>query len=249
MDARGAASTLVELGCRREGLLNRLAAAPAAKADLMAATDASASTVDRGVAELRDAGLVESVDGEYRLTRYGRTVHEQVRELGGGLIQLVEWADVLGTLPPDAPVDPAVVRAGTLRRGTAAREALSTRLRGADRVGLDVPAAPPWAEPYLEWTAPGARLEVVVPESATRRLAATLGERPGGADTALRETPRPLPTALVISVGGDAPGVAVCGHDEGAVAWALENDDATALGWARRTFDRRWRAATPLPSP
>lgn len=82
---------------------------PRAKRDLLAALDVSRSTLDRAVRELESLDLVARDEG-YHLTVTGRLVLELYRGLLADLDDVAAARELLGSLPRDAPMSPAMLR-------------------------------------------------------------------------------------------------------------------------------------------
>lgn len=96
---------MLELALERRGYLERLAAAPAWKRDLIDDLGDSRSTVDRALAALTDADLVERGDDGFRLTYGGHVLLETVTE-AQAVGEAVAAADgALNHLPTAAPRD------------------------------------------------------------------------------------------------------------------------------------------------
>lgn len=98
----GPVTTLVQ---RRVDVLGAFGTDPLAKGDLVGRLDASRSTIDRALAELREAGLVAAADGGYRRTPTGRLALAEPERLRRGVGGVVEASDLLGGLADDAELD------------------------------------------------------------------------------------------------------------------------------------------------
>lgn len=100
---------IADVTAKRYEFLAALRSEPMAKPDLVDATGTSRSTVDRAVAELEEHGLVTRENGLYRATYTGRSVAATFRRYRDRLADLERAHAVVGALPPDAEVDPAVL--------------------------------------------------------------------------------------------------------------------------------------------
>jgi DNA-binding transcriptional ArsR family regulator len=96
---------MLEIALERRTYLERLADGPAWKRDLIDDLGDSRSTVDRAIAALTDAGLVERTDEGFRLTYSGHVMLEAVTE-ARAVGETVAAADgTLNHLPTDSPRD------------------------------------------------------------------------------------------------------------------------------------------------
>lgn len=245
---------LITLACRRETILNHLAAGPCGKADLDGASDTARSTLERGIAELERAAVIEHCPDGYRLTLYGRIVYELVSELRHSLSTIGTHADVLRLLPRDAALDSALLRTGRIRRADAARRELARILGGAGCVCLVLAGHPPGFSTYAQYLQRTDRLRVVLPESSSRRLATANGDSesaiPEDVETVdLRETSDPPSYTLVVADHGRTGTTAICGHVEGSIGWLLSRTDEPSVTWGISRFEECWTASTPLPFP
>lgn len=93
---------------RRIDIVRALVEAPLEMRELVAAVDASRSTVRRGVRDLEDAGFVARVDGGYRATAAGRLAADTCRAYFQRVRSLHEMHEALAPLSPRAPLDPAL---------------------------------------------------------------------------------------------------------------------------------------------
>jgi predicted transcriptional regulator len=82
---------------------------PQHKRDLMAELDVSRSTLDRAVRDLESLGLVARDDG-YHLTVTGQVVLELFEGVVADLDDVAAARELLGALPRDAPMSPAMLR-------------------------------------------------------------------------------------------------------------------------------------------
>lgn len=98
---------LFEVVSLRYDLLTALEAGPLPKRDLVERVSVSRSTVDRGLHDLRSAGLAADRPDGYTLTVPGRIAVETYERALETVADLQRTMPALATLPPDAPVSPA----------------------------------------------------------------------------------------------------------------------------------------------
>lgn len=106
---------VVELLVRRGSFVERLAAGPVTKADIIEELPVSRSTVDRAVRELCTEGLATRTRDGYRLSGYGELSRRLFRGFLGDLVAVRRSATALRDLAPAEPLDPAFFRDGTVR--------------------------------------------------------------------------------------------------------------------------------------
>lgn len=100
---------------RRRAFLERLSHDPMHKRDLVEAVDRSRSTVDRGLAELEEAGLVSSgPDRRFSLTPTGKLGLETYRNAIATLDSLSDASPMLAHLPDSVDVPAALFRSATV---------------------------------------------------------------------------------------------------------------------------------------
>src|SRR6056297_4211338 len=92
----------IETVGRRADFLERLAEEPLRKRAMVDALGHSRSTVDRAIAALEEAGLVERTDEGYVSTLAGRLAVERYREYVADSAAVLDAGGVLAPLPTDA---------------------------------------------------------------------------------------------------------------------------------------------------
>lgn len=94
----------------RAAFLRCLSMEPMEKRELHAELDVSRSTVDRGLRELLDLGLVEYVSNEgYKSTLCGRLLAEEYFDVKVRIAALSDVQPLLGELPADCELDSSMV--------------------------------------------------------------------------------------------------------------------------------------------
>lgn len=253
------ADELVSLLARRIEVLERLLDEPRTRPELVAELDISRSTVDRAVRELEGMGLVEFDDGAYEASLVGHLAHREYAELRQELVVLEEAADLLTTLPPDAPLDLSVLQGGEV---VVAREPaphvpgsrLPEFLRGADHLRTLSMAytTPETGDVVADRVQTGeTSTEIVLEQDLYEYLMDSgaldidsLAEEPGF-DVGLADD---LPFGLIIADRGDDTEVclAVYGPDR-TLEGIIINDTSAAISWAETVWDEYSAAARPLP--
>jgi len=103
------ATDLLELAQRRQAYLTLLADGPQHKRDVIAELEDSRSTVDRAIEALREAGLVtRTADGAWTVTTKGDVLRQTVERTREAAEAIATADDLLGHLPCDEPVSPAL---------------------------------------------------------------------------------------------------------------------------------------------
>jgi predicted transcriptional regulator len=253
------ADELVSLLARRIEVLERLLEQPRTRPELVDELDISRSTVDRAVRELEGMGLVEFDDGAYQASLVGHLAHREYAELRQELITLEEAADLLTTLPPDAPLDLSVLKGGEV---VVAREPaphvpgsrLPEFLRGANHIrSLSMAyTTPETGDVVAERVQTDETLtEIVIEQDLYEYLMES-----GALDIdslAEDETfnvglTTDLPFGLIIADRGDGTDVclAVYGPDR-TLEGIVINDTPAAISWAESVWEQYSSEARPLP--
>lgn len=95
---------------RRGGILDCLSERRLTKPELVDVADASRSTIDRAIDDLREHGLVEREGSQYAATVTGELMLGEFREYSRRLADLERAEPVLSALPGGVDVDPAILR-------------------------------------------------------------------------------------------------------------------------------------------
>lgn len=248
-----------ELVWSRREYLDALTAEPRRKAALVEALDVSRSTVNRAIAELDDAGLVEDVAGGCRLTLAGRLGAEALETYRSHLDGVDEVRELLPALPPDASLDLDLVAGAEVEpaRGTAPYRAYhaferlieaSSRLRGAARTFSNPRSREVFDELVVERGVP---VEFYLGPSLLRQVRETY---PGVLDSWVEDgsfsahvVADPPRHSILVSERpeGDRAGVAVY-TEANEFLGVLINDADDAVRWARERLDALAERAVPL---
>lgn len=252
----GAAFDLLELGSRRFDVLSSLADGPASKPALVDALDVSRSTVNRALRELESWHLVERSGGDHVLTPAGHLLIDALERYLDDLATLADASRVLAYLPPDVSVPLELLRGASVHHATPpsptrALDVVRDHLRNAERCRCVVGefAAENAAEFFRDRVEEGLDLEVVFDDHVLSFLLADRREAlrtyvEGGEVYEAGD----VPYSLLVTEGADgrtAAHLIVYDH-EGDLAGLLINDDADAVAWAERVFERYRDDATAI---
>lgn len=124
---------------RRDQVLQLLADGAFSKPELVDEVDVSRSTVDRAVREFERVGLVTRTDDGYTLSVAGRVAFQSYEQFVADAGDALSAESVLRYLPPDADVDPAVVRGAEVistqeQRAYLPAKRIETLIESADRI-------------------------------------------------------------------------------------------------------------------
>lgn len=242
-----------DVALSRESLLRAAALEPRTKRELTAAVDSSRSTVDRGVRELLDAGLVARRDGRYEATIAGEcaleaveSFHRRMEEVGGAV-------DVLNHLPADTPLDStfldgADVHATTPEMPDGVLQRLFDSVEEASSLRGVAPTALSGhlAGFYDAATAGGARIEMVVDDDVLDRLVAVPQTRDVLRDQLRNDrvtiSRADVPFTFGLWITETEAGVVV--YTDTGVRGIIVNDGDEAYSWAEDRFDEVAAAGT-----
>lgn len=247
---------LVDVVNRRLDLLATLQE-PTAKRDLVDELDLSRSTVDRAVRQLESMGLVTR-EPEYRTTVTGRLVRSLFEGFVDDLGDVLRAEELLGALPPDAPMSMDLLEGATVDMPSAATPtapvsaALET-LHDTTHVNLLVPRI----------TRPGVldvlETKIVAEETPTRLVLS-----PGlvdhleaehsswltavtGAENAEVRVTDGLPYTLGLLRRPESLHVGVLVYDaDGNVQGFVQNETLRAYSWGWNVFEDVYEAADPI---
>ncbi|QAU12649.1 tetratricopeptide repeat protein [Halorubrum sp. BOL3-1] len=224
---------------RRLDFLERLAAEPLRKHELVDALDYSRSTVNRAVDELEAAGLVTGETDGYRTTLSGRLLANGYREFLTVADDVAAAGDVLSPLGAGADVSPAVLRGAETYRAAAPDpyrplEVLDDALADADSVAAALPGFPypRIAERLRRAAARGGTVDLALADRGYRhaidRFADDLGT------VAHRDGCRiaTVDTVDVGAVAADGVALLLTFDGDGTLHGAAESTDPEAVAWA-----------------
>ncbi|WP_162989796.1 helix-turn-helix transcriptional regulator [Natronorubrum halophilum] len=112
---------MFEAVMRHETLLQRLSEQPARSDELATDLETSRSTIHRWLSALQRDGLVEQVDGRYRLTLTGTLALAEFERLLQQLETIVAARDILRSIPDDTAIDPSLFVGATVVLGDRSR--------------------------------------------------------------------------------------------------------------------------------
>lgn len=246
----------VELLARRADLLERLRDGPRTKSELADSLPVSRSTVDRAVRELEAHDLVERGDA-VSLTLAGALGLDAYERFASQLDALGEADSLFAGLPPDATVDPALLRdAGVVdpsrvapQRGV---ERYRSRVADADRVRGYVSAVldtnvPTFRERIVEDDVP---VELVLAPDALDVLVSTHGDAVADAratgNFALYRANSTLGYSLMLVDADATTHVCALFYDDSGQVGLVRNDDPDAVEWAEGVYESLRADADPL---
>lgn len=235
----------------RHEFVARLSERPRTKPELVADCGVSRSTVDRGIADLEDVGLVRRVRGRYELTLFGEIVAHEFDAVFERVSALAEVGDLVAALPGDAGLDASLFEHATVSRGpgmgiTAAMDTLA----GATRVRIVNPPLPLLYMGLVQSTAvTDTELTVMLRREMLAELATHIPEtllrfEAGGNE--LRELAEPLPFsfALVDRAAGQELCLLLGSGEEGLAV--VTTTEESAVEWGRSLYESLAATAEPV---
>lgn len=251
---------LLEVFARREELLDLLSGGPVAKRDLVREMEVSRSTVDRAMRDLENRGLVERVDGGFRLTLRGALLFQSFERFRARVTGIDEADDVLSVLHRDADLAPAAFEDATVVRPT--RDALHRPvdrhlelLEGADRIRtLSTAVMPTYVDAYRSAVVEGGTpADIALAPTIVERLVSDYREAFEAVlhtDRAeVRELDEVPDYSLVLLDVDEGWVVNLLIYAPEGISGLVVNDSRAAVRWAEDTFERYWRSARPYAVP
>ena len=232
-------SELVGVVERRLDFLERLAAEPLRKHELVDALGHSRSTVNRAIDELEAAGLVAGETDGYRTTLSGRLLANGYREFLTVADDLAAAGDVLDPLGADVDVSPAILRGAETYRAAAPDpyrplEVLDDALADADAVAAALPGFPypRVADRLRRAAAGGGSVDLVLAERAYRHATERFADDLGA--VARRDDCRIAAVDAVDAgvVAADDTALLLTFDDDGTLHGAAASTDPEAVAWA-----------------
>lgn len=245
MAERGVAD-LLRLLAHRGALLRCIAAGTHERRTLVDELEVSRSTVNRGIRDLREAGLVTEEAGSFEVTRYG-----------GLTLEVYRTADQVSTVEPLVERLPADLPFGTIRHAEIVfaeppvpqrpLDDIRSMIDGASEAVAFAPAVfPSIVQSTIDAVRDGNLTVSVVVDEAV--LAGLWNERADVVEAGLETegytllvTDRPVTFGLLV-VDDRVASVGV--HDDtGRLLGLLVNEDRETVDWARETFEEYRRSA------
>jgi predicted transcriptional regulator len=250
---------MLDIARKRRAFLERLAATPAWKRDLIDDLGRSRSTVDRAVASLVDAGLVERTDAGFVTTYSGRLMLDQVREAAAVVDTVADAAGTLNHLPTDIPREGRFFDGATIvsmeerspaavLRGITEVASEADRFRGAAFVANDERFIDTLFGRSVE--AGPLEVEFLVTEPLAAWMSDAYADRVRaivGSDHADVHVVESLPHAFYLAErdSGTTAYLGVHGDHDNFVGY-VENDSRAAVEWVAARWAAHRGAATPF---
>ncbi|MEZ3164733.1 tetratricopeptide repeat protein [Halorubrum sp. RMP-47] len=232
-------SELVGVVERRLDFLERLAAEPLRKHELVDALGHSRSTVNRAIDELEATGLVAGETDGYRTTLSGRLLANSYREFLTVADDLAAAGDVLDPLGADVDVSPAILRGAETYRAAAPDpyrplEVLDDALADAEAVSAALPGFPypRVADRLRRAAAGGGTVDLALAERAYRHATERFAD--DLAVVARRDDCRVAAVDAVDAgvVAADDTALLLTFDDDGTLHGAAASTDPDAVAWA-----------------
>ena len=241
----------------RAAILVALSEGAKSPTELMAELSVSRSTIDRGLRELEDVGLVELGDGTARVTLSGRLAIETYTDFIENLDAIATAGDLFESLPSDAPFDPALLDGSSalVAEGPDDQRPFDRLIRFTEDAvsirGCVLEASEQLVETYYRRLLDDdISVNIVATEDVVQRLITTyrsqLVELLDSESFSLRSTDS-LPYTLLVGEFPEGPVVMAAVYDAGRLVGVVHNDDPQAVEWARTQLDHCWDESKPLP--
>ena len=237
-------SELVGVVERRLDFLERLAAEPLRKHELVDALGHSRSTVNRAIDELEAAGLVAGETDGYRTTLSGRLLAEGYRELLTVADDLAAAGDVLDPLDAEVDISPAILREPETYRAATPDpyrplEVLDEAVADAGAVAAALPAFPypRIADRFRRTAVDGGTVDLALAEEAYRHAVERFADDLG--TVARRDGCRVAAVDAVDAgvVAADDTALLLTFDGNGTLHGAAASTDPEAVAWAERAVD------------
>ena len=232
--------TVLHIARQRATILDYLRDGPFDKRELLDRVDASRSTVDRAIEQLRDHGLVRAADGGYETTLAGVLALERARAFDRDADAIEAAAPALAPLWKESAVDVAFLRDADVslvgeEEGVRLLAAFGAAIRNTDEIRAVFPqiTRPSKLETLHARASAGAEVDLVVSESLFDTLASTFpgwlrDVTKGGGRIAAGPAPE---YALIVCGAGDEREAFLLTYDDGRLHGVLRND-GDAADWA-----------------
>jgi predicted transcriptional regulator len=242
---------------RRCDVLRALEDGPLEKPTLETRLAVSRSTIDRGIRELEETGLVTRDDEGYRRSLPGRIALEEFERFRSRLEGLGESAPLLGELDATAALDGALLDGARVVGSTRTSpgrpvEALYDVVDRADRVrAVGLAVHPRQVHVYSRRVAEeGMQAALVLTEDAIERLVADYRE---SFDVALDNdlvqfwrVDEALPYSLTLADSGEETHVGVLVYAGESIQGCILNDGDRAVAWGEERFETLRERAEPV---
>lgn len=242
---------------RRGELLRELADGPTGKHELDRRLGVSRSTIDRGVRELEEIGLVERADGGYRQTLPGRLTLSEYDRFQDRVAGLCDGTDLLAAVEPDADMEPAMLSGAQIVEATRSSpqrpvEMLYEVVERATSVRGFAPAIhPQQVETYRgRIVDDGMAAEIVVTDAALERLVTDYAEAFEEAlacdHVTFWESDAEMPYSVTLAETSDGTYAGLLVYSEHGILGCALNDSPAAIEWAEARFERELERSTQV---
>ena len=241
---------------KRQSFLESVQKNPKGKCELETDLDVSRSTVDRGIRELENAGLITSTNNTYRLTLAGRTALTAVQQYHRRLQEIDTGRNLLSTLPSDIDIADVFLDGASFAQASPEIpdriirhlfESIESAnvFRGVSPVAL----AGYLDEFYTMTTVNGTIVKHVVDEDVVETLLAAPELRSGFIEQARHNRVNLLSCDVSFSYGlwiVDDTEAGVVFYSDTGVRGIIMNDSDTAIQWAHNQWESVMTDATPI---
>lgn len=244
---------------KRSTIAETLRHEPREKPALVSALSVSRSTVDRGIRDLRDAGLVERTDEGFATTVAGDLALDAYREFVDRTERVAAAASLLESVPDSSAIDPVLLRDCSIRLPETrapenALRPLVEGLRDRESLRLFTPVVRPSHVSLVhERVVEGdLRVELVIERGMTGALTDLpliedeLAELFASDAFRCLETTEDLPYGLWWMRGDDPMAGLVSYESNGSIAGVLTCTRDSAVEWCRDAYESYREPAEPI---
>ena len=242
-------SSLRDVLDKRRDVLRYLVETSARKPELVNELPISRSTVDRAIRDLIAVNCATENAGKYTATKTGRLALAEYEQYSSATDAIDQSASLLNHLPDSATVEPVLLEGAsvTLAEPHAPDQALVPTTRLVENATMMKGLAPVVRKSYLttlttQFDRGTFEAEIVAETDVISALSdiSTTSIEPfvQNDSLSLYRTDEQLPYALWIMEASTGNHAGITVYNSGGVAGTIVNDSATAVEWARETYQK-----------
>jgi len=242
---------------KRTEILRTLFNNPQTISDLTEKVNASRSTVDRAIKNLKELGGVEFQDGEYHVTTTGKLSLQTYEDYVETTDDLADIHQIVNNISSDLSIDRDFIKGASKHLAnpqvpeTALREAnellkSATKLTGL--APLSLPSYPDLLEEEMQEN--DLEVEIIVEQNVLKSLHEVRGESfenfVAYDNVSIYTTERLLPCAVWIMETPEGEHAGITVYNQGSVQGVIINEKKAAVQWAREIYENYLESSSKI---